>query len=61
MVGSNKKCPHLSDPPHAKYRIENAIVFTAPSSRVAVDKNGDNPPEEAVVFDLGGGEAAGVA
>ena len=48
MVGSNKKCPHLSDPPHAKYRIENAIVFTAPSSRVAVDKNGDNPPEEAL-------------
>ena len=27
---------------------------------MAVDKNGDNP-EEAVVFDLGGGEAAGVA
>jgi len=27
---------------------------------VAVDKNGDNP-EEAVVFDLSGGEAAGVA
>ena len=28
---------------------------------MAVDKNGDNPPEEAVVFDLGGGEAAGMA
>jgi hypothetical protein len=31
MIGSNKQCPHLSDP--SKYRIENAIVFAASFSR----------------------------